>query len=132
MKINRFARINGMWFSKELLDDLQASRVTIDYANRETVSLWNANRGDGEPPTFTGFYWYGMIAGVMSEGGPFRTESAAMRDAWYRVCLRKAPPPLRGVAEAQSMVRDRHAAKAVPVSPETRLEAWRRQHRQHA
>jgi hypothetical protein len=29
-----------------------------------------------------------------SEGGPFNTESACMRDAWYRVCLKRAPPGL--------------------------------------
>jgi hypothetical protein len=60
------------------------------YANRAIVKLWNSMKADGDPPIFCGWYW--MVG--HSEGGPFHSESAAMRDAWYRVVKGVAPPAL--------------------------------------
>lgn len=68
--------------------DLEHKRVLITFANRETIKIWNNLRDPKEPPIFTGWYW---MHGTR-EGGPFRCESAAMRDSWYRICLNRAPP----------------------------------------
>jgi hypothetical protein len=70
--------------------DLEAHRVFVELANRQTVNIWNAMRGAKDLPAFCGWYW---LCGYR-EGGPFRTESAAMRDAWYRIVRKQEPPAL--------------------------------------
>lgn len=64
------------------------SVVRIVYLDRETAKWWNAKRGEGEPMAFTGWYW---VVG-RQEAGPFKTRSAAIRDAYYARCLRSALP----------------------------------------
>jgi hypothetical protein len=76
--------------SEAINRDLESARVHIVYANRGTIKIWNEMKPHDDPPIFCGWYW---MAGL-SEGGPFRCESACMRDAWYRVCKRMAPPSL--------------------------------------
>lgn len=78
--------------------DLESARVFVEFANRATIKIWNSMRDPDEPPIFTGWYW----AQGYQEGGPFRCESAAMRDAWYRVCLNRAPPLINSTREMRA------------------------------
>lgn len=66
------------------------SQVTIIYLTRAISSWWNERRGEGDLPSFCGWYW---IKG-RHEGGPFRTRSSAIRDAHYRFVLREEQPRL--------------------------------------
>lgn len=79
-----------MKLTDEIQKSLVSARVNFTYANRATIKIWNSMKPAGEPPIFCGWYW---MHGT-NEGGPFNTESACMRDAWYRVCLKRAPPML--------------------------------------
>ena len=58
-------------------------KVQVVYMDRETAKFWNRSRyrQDGDPVTFTGYYW----VNGREEGGPFKSRSAAYRDAWYRL-----------------------------------------------
>lgn len=87
-----------MKLTEAIQKDLNHSRVHITFANRETIAIWNRLRAPNEPPIFTGWYW----ASGVREGGPFRCESAAMRDAWYRICLRQEPPLVNSTREMKA------------------------------
>lgn len=104
---------NGMKLTDAIQKDLEASRVHVSFANRETIAIWNRLRGIGEPPIFTGWYW---LSGIR-EGGPFRCESAAMRDAWYRICLRQDPPLINSTRDMRTALLQRrtnvHRLRAV-------------------
>ena len=93
-----------MKLSEDIRKDLESARVFLEFANRETIKLWNSMRGAKEPPAFGGWYW---LHGYR-EGGPFRCESAAMRDAWYRVCLRQEPPLMNSTREMKAALQRRH------------------------
>ena len=62
--------------------------VRVVYLDRATAKLWNSRRDNGDTAVFCGFYW---IKGG-NEGGPFKTRSSALRDAYYRFVLRRDPP----------------------------------------
>lgn len=64
------------------------SLATVTYIDRSAAQWWNKQRGRGEMQTFTGWYW---SCGPREEG-PFRSESAAIRDAYYALVLRSDPP----------------------------------------
>lgn len=94
-----------MKLTEAIQNDLRRSRVHVSFANRETVKLWNSLRDHNEPPIFTGWYW---LQGT-SEGGPFRCESAAMRDAWYRVVLGREPPLINSTKVMRAALRGTRA-----------------------
>jgi hypothetical protein len=62
--------------------------VQLVYVDRATANWWNARRNDSDTVTFTGHYW----TKGHEEGGPFKTKSAAIRDAYYRFVRRQDPP----------------------------------------
>jgi len=62
--------------------------VEIVYLNRDVSSWWNARRSANDTATFCGWYW---IKG-RQEGGPFRTRSATLRDAYYQFVLHRSTP----------------------------------------
>ncbi len=64
--------------------------VEVVYLNRETAKWWNARRGVDDTATFCGHYWIHDN----EEGGPFKTRSSAIRDAYYRFVLRREPPAI--------------------------------------
>jgi hypothetical protein len=65
--------------------------VEIYFANRTTTKTWNSARHKGEPMQYGGWYWVrskrGLVVAV-DEDGPFRSESAAIRDAYVKLQLR--------------------------------------------
>jgi hypothetical protein len=79
-----------MKLSEAINKDLETARVHWMYADRATVKIWNSMKPINDPPIFCGWYWmHGS-----TEGGPFRCESACMRDAWYRAVKKIQPPSL--------------------------------------
>lgn len=81
---------------KSVLDDT-LEQVEIVYLDRATTKWWNGRRtpNAGEPVAFCGFFW---IRSEL-EGGPFRSRSAAIRDAYYRFVLKIAAPSTGAFAD---------------------------------
>lgn len=92
---------------RELVDEaMQAVRVV--YMPRAIAKMWNRHRGPGEPVTFCGWYWFDN-AQPSVEGGPFKSESAAIRDAWYRRVLEQMPPGMNSTVLPKPKKRGRSA-----------------------
>lgn len=73
---------------KATVIEATSREVRFVYLNRETTKWWNARRRPDDTATFCGWYW---VRGD-EEAGPFRTRSAAVRDAYYRFVLRRELP----------------------------------------
>jgi hypothetical protein len=56
-------------------------------ASRWTAAYWNERRNASEPRFFCGWYWY-TKQDTNIINGPFKTRSAAIRDAYVRIVLR--------------------------------------------
>lgn len=80
-----------MWLPKSIVEATGES-VRVVYVDMALAALWNAKRDVGEPRLFTGFYWLNGS----QEGGPFKSRSSAVRDAWYRVVNQQVPPSING------------------------------------
>ena len=80
-----------MALSNAVIAEIDERAVTFLYLDRATAKYWNERRGEGEPTVFCGWYW----AKGGTEAGPFKTRQAAMRDAWYHLVQRMAPPSVR-------------------------------------
>lgn len=76
---------------KDLVRDV-LQEVRIVYLNKEISRWWNNKRSDEDTPVFCGFFW---IHGTQ-EGGPFRTRSAAIRDAHYQFIANRRLPKVWG------------------------------------
>jgi hypothetical protein len=66
-------------------------RVVIYYVDRATVQFWNERRSGKELRYFCGWYWYAQARNGKAETdqhGPFRSESAALRDSFEKLQLR--------------------------------------------
>lgn len=66
--------------------------VEIYFADRRTTKFWNTERMGGEPLRYGGWYWMRSQKGkvtAVDEDGPFRSESAAIRDAFVKLQLRR-------------------------------------------
>lgn len=80
-----------MRLSNELLTSVKKSGVKVYFATRKTTKIWNSGRLSGEPLRYGGWYWMRTQRGrvtEMDEDGPFRSESAAIRDAFVKLQLR--------------------------------------------
>lgn len=65
--------------------------VEIYFADRTTTKTWNSSRLKGEPCQYGGWYWMRAVKGrvvATDEDGPFRSQSAAVRDAYVKLQLR--------------------------------------------
>jgi hypothetical protein len=74
-----------------VLTTVKKAGVRVYYADRRQTKLWNGNRDRDEPAFFGGWYWHRVQGGRVvetDEEGPFRTESAAVRDAYVKLQLR--------------------------------------------
>ena len=86
-------------------------RVHVVYVDRSTCKGWNDKKDPDDTPIFTGFYW---LRGK-EEGGPFKTRSAAVRDAYYRFVLRREAPTLGATGRAMKPI-----AAPKPAAPAKR------------
>lgn len=74
-----------------VIDATRKAGVEIYFADRRVTKVWNEYREDGTPVQFGGWYWYQSKNGKVistDEEGPFRSRSAAMRDAYTKLQLR--------------------------------------------
>jgi hypothetical protein len=77
--------------SNTLIETVKKSGVKVFFANRRTTTVWNSTRLVGEPLRYGGWYWMRSQRGkvvAMDEDGPFRSQSAAIRDAFVKLQLR--------------------------------------------
>ena len=74
-----------------VVETVKAAGVKVYYADRNLTKTWNNLRLTGEPIRYGGWYWYRQQNGKVTstdEDGPFRSESAAIRDALVKLQLR--------------------------------------------
>lgn len=93
--------------------ETEAAGVTIAYVGATLAKWWNGRRKQGEVCTFSGWYWFRKG----EEGGPYKSPSAAHRDAYYRFVLNREAPDFGGLqairnAERASRENIRHASPA--------------------
>lgn len=77
-----------------LITTVKKSGVKIYFADRRITKIWNKERDREDVMVYGGWYWQrhkkGRVVQV-DEDGPFRTESAAIRDAYIKLQLRVDP-----------------------------------------
>lgn len=81
-----------MRLSNRVTGAVDNAGVEIYFADRHTTKVWNGLRLQGEPLRYGGWYWMRKSKGrsvQADEDGPFRTESAAIRDAYVKLQLRR-------------------------------------------
>ena len=79
-----------MWLSNALVKDVTDAGIKVFYVSYPATRLWARERDKGQPLIFSGWYW-GLGP---REGGPFKSQSSAFRDAWFRVVRKRAPPAI--------------------------------------
>lgn len=78
-----------MWLPDKYVADVRET-ARVFYLPWNVCRYWNASRKKGEPLVFSGWYWaYENI-----ESGPFKSQSACYRDAWFRLIQNHMPPPV--------------------------------------
>jgi len=72
-------------------DAAKKAGVTVYFADRKMTKIWNELRTTEEPLVYGGWYWIRKQKGRVTdvdEDGPFKSESAAIRDALVKLQLR--------------------------------------------
>jgi len=72
---------------KDVIEDT-LGEVKVQYLDRTIANWWNNKKSSEDLRLFCGWYW---LRGS-EERGPFRTRSAALRDAYYRFVLHEEVP----------------------------------------
>lgn len=77
-----------------LITTVKKAGVKVYFADRRITKIWNQERDQEDLMVYGGWYWQrhkkGRVVQV-DEDGPFRTESAAIRDAYIKLQLRVDP-----------------------------------------
>lgn len=74
---------------RKIVEDT-SNHVRVVYLDRATAKGWNQQRRPDDTPIYCGWYW--LHDPSSREGGPFKTYSAALRDAYYRFVKRTQVP----------------------------------------
>lgn len=77
---------------KKSVVDATSTKVEVVYVDRDTSRWWNGRRRPEDTAVFCGWYW--IEPRSREEAGPFRSRSAAYRDAYYRFVLRRELPSI--------------------------------------
>jgi hypothetical protein len=74
---------------KNVVGAVDKRKVKVFYANRSATKFWNESRNSGDLRFFGGWYWYTETNGkaTETEHGPYRSESAAYRNAFLELSL---------------------------------------------
>lgn len=75
----------------QIIQSVKKAGVEIFFAGRHTTKVWNSLRLEGEPMRYGGWYWVRKARGrivATDEDGPFKSESAAIRDAYLKLQIR--------------------------------------------
>lgn len=93
-----------MIITKLVKDQLLAVHAEVFFVSRAATKWWNAHQRDKryELALLGGYYW--SCNGI--EAGPFRSISAAWRDAYYRGVLAATPPGVRAAELAALALRN--------------------------
>lgn len=81
----------SMRLADAFIETVKKAGVRVYFASRNTTKVWNGTRLEGEPLRYGGWYWMRSQRGRVTEtdeDGPFRSESAAIRDAFVKLQLR--------------------------------------------
>lgn len=84
--------------------------VRLVYVHRTDAKWHNKHKDKGEPAVFCGWYWVRKHA----EAGPFKSRSAAARDAWYRYVAKRDAPMTTHPAPRASVRMRRISTPAAP------------------
>ena len=79
-----------MRLADDFIEAVKKAGVRVYFASRNTTKVWNGTRLEGEPLRYGGWYWMRSQRGRVTEtdeDGPFRSESAAIRDAFVKLQL---------------------------------------------
>ena len=88
---NRGRRIREMRLPDYVIDAVQNAKVNIYFADREFYRRWRATKGASDLTVYSGYYWNRVTregAIDIDEHGPFRSQMAAIKDAYIRLQLR--------------------------------------------
>ena len=95
VQIHTFLMWNGKEETVRLADSyiaaVKKAGVEVYFADRRTTKTWNNSRGAGDMLQYGGWYWMRQEKGKITatdEDGPFRSQSAAIRDAYMKLQLR--------------------------------------------
>lgn len=75
----------------KVLEATKKAGIITYFADRRITKVWNSEKDNGEPVRYGGWYWYREVKRrVIStdEEGPFRSQSAALRDAYIKLQIR--------------------------------------------
>jgi hypothetical protein len=112
-----------VWLSNQLVTDVLKVVDEVFFVPYAATKGFNETRDTGEPIVFSGWYW---AKGAL-EGGPFRSQSSAYRDAWFRLVAKRVPPRLhKDTQEFYRKQNRRSAAKAAERLPDERSASRRR------
>lgn len=76
-----------MWLRDSILTEVTDLGARIFYLSYAACRRWAENRDPDQPLVFSGWYW----SKGGREAGPFKSQSAAWRDAWYQLGRHRAP-----------------------------------------
>lgn len=92
-----------MWLPNSVISAVRETVDEVFYVSYETTRTFNQDRAPGTPLVFSGWYW----AKGSREGGPFRSQSSAYRDAWYKLVAREKAPVLYATAKVEIKKQER-------------------------
>lgn len=96
-----------MWLPRSVIEAVNENIDEVFLVNYATTKIFNEKRSPGTPLVFSGWYW----ARGKQEGGPFRSQSAAYRDAWYKFCSRTRMPSIHETAVSEIKRQERAARR---------------------
>jgi hypothetical protein len=88
---NRGRRTREMRLPDYVIDAVENAKVHIYFADREFYRRWRATKGASDLTIYSGYYWHRVTrdgAIEIDEHGPFRSQMAAIKDAYIRLQLR--------------------------------------------
>ena len=86
-----------MWLPQKIIQAVTDTVDEVFYVSFQTAKVFNEGRERGTPMVFSGWYW----ARGTQEGGPFKSQSSAYRDAWYELISNARAPALHKAAASE-------------------------------
>jgi hypothetical protein len=96
-----------MWLPRSVINAVDAAVDEVFYVSYQTTRVFNESRAKGTPLVFSGWYW----AKGRREGGPFKSQSSAYRDAWYALVAIARPPAIHTEAKGEIKRQERAARR---------------------
>lgn len=107
-----------MWLPRDVTQAVDAKNIEVFYLNRQQAKIWNDSRGPSDLRIFSGYYWFER-GKPSQDHGPFFSRSAAYKNAFEVLALRRAAAPPKpqvvrgsGIVQAPVSARTSYASKA--------------------